>query len=457
MGTNGFMMVLLIIGINTTSKANETIDGINDVTTQSYNSQDDKKCMKHSAYSVLVDCFIKHVAGEIQRNHTNEAMDIFNAVDPEDVSKIERIVDYTVNRNDFKLFYLIQFISLIPSPSTRLSGFNYIFSGMNKNGTRSLLDWLNLEYFVSNSSNEFKFVEDYNVLLSEIKTSAKSTLMNLSNYTVIHYFNQHRYNRDDSKYYEPHHLSFILEVYFENNTDVVRFIESLSSFQCRLKGFTDIYDRIDKSGRLNNTFKLIPALKPLYTAYTADNEFFKKINSSVIKKVLSDEFYLIRNVYDKGYLYIKHISKRTSSNRKSSNFLRTVQESNLYGEFINWKFYSRHIRQKDKYLLTLSNEINQKSAYDIRPVQCEVHDQSILQMGNDHNDNIIDYAWSLETDDFYGDSFRIKNEYTGGYLAVRVNNDSLDKHLPSNVILVSELNAENFNSAHWTLEPPVDD
>jgi len=106
-------------------------------------------------------------------------------------------------------------------------------------------------------------------------------------------------------------------------------------------------------------------------------------------------------------------------------------------------------------MLELTNENNERSRYSLRPVECKVHDQSVLQMGNSHDYNTINYTWNLEIDDFFSDRFRIRNAHTEEYLAVRLGTEN-NQHEPNNVILVPEINAENYDSLHWTLEPAVD-
>jgi len=105
-------------------------------------------------------------------------------------------------------------------------------------------------------------------------------------------------------------------------------------------------------------------------------------------------------------------------------------------------------------LLTIRNENIESKR--LRALPCLVHDDEfILQMDNGqyYDNEMMNDAWNIEADDVASDRFRIKNDFTNAYLAVSVNNSNNR----TNVILVNELNSENYDSAHWILEAIVEE
>lgn len=465
-------------------------EGRSDNKAQGYSNYDnDMKCIVNSEYIKLKDSFIRLVVAEIERNNTIEAVYIFNAVAPEDTSPIEKIVEYTVNRLDFQLIYLLQFICQIRSPIIRLHGFSCISRSMNENGTSftenvgwfssddaNLLDWLNLEYFASKTFSEYKNIEVYKVLLSEIQFKAKNVASTYENYTILQYFDSYNsmdYDGHHPDRFEPHHLSLIIENYLyddpQNIRKVIEFLNALQSPLYQLTGFIDLYNKIESISHLNETFVLIPVFK-YFCGGLSDYEYspgydenkpqliekvLQKVNnSSLMKNILSDELFLIKNVYNKGYLFHNH-NKRISTSKKikkSSNLLRTISNSDSFSEYINWKFVftSDTSIHKNQFLLQIVNA-NNGNCYEFLPVYCDVHDHSVVKMVECYSSLL---SWNIETDDFFGDTFRIKYENTGQYLSVTVGNESRhNEHLPTNVLLVSNINADNYDSVHWTLEP----
>lgn len=452
------IIALLIINVNNISAA-KTTGGI---TTQHYCSPDDTKCITKFEYDTLMDSYIKLIAVKIQKNNTDEAIKILNAVPPVDDVRILKIVEQTMTRSDFQLIFLLQFINqTTTSPNASLNYFNNIFHGMNNNGTRTLLDWLDLKYFLTNSFSEYKNIEVYKTLLSDIQTNAKNVLM-MSEY-VVGWFSSYC---SKEKYYQPRHLSFIVESYlnkdYENIENVTIFLAAIDSLLYRFLGFIELFNQMENSGHLSKTFTLIPSLKYLADfSYKRDlnadkqrriEEFFQKLpNKSVMKTILSNEYFVLRNVYNKGYLYSKHSKRflgRTTLKPKQENLLKTVSNFDTFSEELNWKFSVYHAYNSKEPELKLINEFG-GSEYNLLAVECSV-DASVLQMKNENQKN---YAWILETDDFFSDRFRIKNANTDEYLGVRITTDN--DQLEPNVFLVTELNTENFDSVHWTLELPV--
>lgn len=490
------LMVVFFINSITTS----IVATSKSTATQSYCSPDDMKCVTNSEYSTLLDSFVELISEEIVRNNTKEALKILNAVAPEDDLRIQKIVECTMKRTDLKLSNLLQFIDEITSPSIRLNCSNNIFHAMNKTGTRALPakylqgygmqdwkgklkmrdfhDWLNLEHYVANSVIKDKDEKVYNVLLSDIQTSAKNVLMGYNNYTVAGFFNDaliHHQNcvrhcnydwrrECDREIFVPIFLSFIVKSYLnkdpKNIRKVMTFLRHLDS-SLELIGFHYLSDQLEN----NDIFMLIPSLKYLlkfqnnyYQDYNQRlfKEFLQKIpNDSVIRKILSDDHFLIRNVHNKGYLYMKREISNSSSKIEKFNLAKTVPNFDSFADEGNWKFSSdKNSGQYDEYLLKITNEINETSQYLV-PVICVFQsNQSALIMEKDSDDDDdndkLRYAWSVETDDFFSDRFRIKNAFSDEYLAVSVDNNQLE---PSNVILLSKFNSETYDSVHWTLEP----
>jgi len=328
------------------------------------------------------------------------------------------------------------------------------------NEKRILLDWLNLEYFVCIFFSEYENIEDHNFLLKDIRKSAKNALMSHENSTVFKHFNDDcnrgwvNVRNCDAQKYETHHISFVVDSYFDNDPknirQIIRFLETFHTLAYKSKGFIDLYDKIKSSGHPNNTFMLIPALKSLTLKDNpAVKEFFQNLpNNTIMQKILSKKYFLLKNMHNKQYLHIEHYK-----NKNSSNFLRTVTISNSSPEYINWKFLHYRNYDTDPNLLEMTNESNGRSRYTLRPYYCILDDYSVLLMGNNHDKSIINYAWNLEIDDFFSERFRIRNAYTDEYLAVGTEDNH---HEPSTVILVSEINTETYNSLHWTLEPAID-
>jgi len=310
------IIVFFVVRISTSSRFVTATEETLDQPTEIYGSQDDTKCITDYEYTILMDSLVKQVAEELQRNNTNEAMKMLDAVAPQDETCILDVVNYTMNRSDYKLYYLLRFINQTASPGTRLHGFSKIFHGMNNNGTRGLLDWLDLEYFVRSSLvSEFENVEVFNLLMEDVRANAKKVLISNGFTENGLCFNSVR----NARKCELHHLSFVVESYLDEDANnikkTIRFLEMLESVEHKVLGFIDLYNMIANSSHLNNTFVLIPVLKSW--TFTSEknqryvNKFLDKIpNNSTMKKILSYEYFLLRNVHNNGYLYIRPLNSK---------------------------------------------------------------------------------------------------------------------------------------------------
>jgi len=206
--------------------------------------------------------------------------------------------------------------------------------------------------------------------------------------------------------------------------------------------FIELYKLLENSASPNDTFKLIPALKFLQSQRCS----LKLNEGSIFHQILSENYFHLKNVYNNEYLYVKQ------NKGKNKFIIKTISDSD--SDKINWKFLAYEHVRSDRILLTIRNENIESKR--LRALPCLVHDDEfILQMDNGqyYDNEMMNDAWNIEADDVASDRFRIKNDFTNAYLAVSVNNSNNR----TNVILVNELNSENYDSAHWILEAIVEE
>lgn len=314
----------------------------------------------------------------------------------------------------------------------------------------TVLNWLDLQYFahsfVDGHANNSHISTDIVTFLSDVQDKAKSVVLNTSNYTLLRYDD---FNKGKVKF-GSEHISFIIKCLYNNNTtiqNVIRLLEQMYPFSERTMclSFIGLYELIENSANANETFTLMPGLKFLSKQFSCIEKLQLR-NGTIFQQILSENYFHLKNVYNNELLYVKQ-NKRVMSKGKNSFVIKTVSDSD--SDKINWKFSTyRHFRS-DRLLLVVKNE-NYERNY-LLALPCLAHDnESIVQMENGkyYDDEMINQAWNIEVDDMASDRFRIRNDFTKGYLAVSMNVDR-DQ---SNVILVNELNAENYDSVHWTLE-----
>lgn len=430
---------------------------------QGYDHSADLKCLPNYEYNILLEAFIETTVKEIQLNHSSKAMERLNKISPDDDRFVQDIVTETMKQTDVKWLYLLEFINQTKLVTTKLNGFLDILSKLNhvnytkkedsSGNLRHIVNWLDFEHFVRyfvEHANDNESSTETVKLLSDVQDKAKSVVLFVSNGTFIGY---------DVKF-GSEHISFIIKTLYNNNPnvkDLVRFLEHMYRFSYQrtecvsIISIIGLYDLIENGVNPNDTLQLIPAIKFVSMNDRQRNyeclEKLKFKGGSLFEKILSDKYFHFKNVYNSEYLYVKP-KKRVVYKGLNNFIIKTVSSAD--SEKISWKFSAYEHSSTNRMLLTILNENTERRT--LRVLSCLVHDdESIVQMedSDSYSDSYtIGDGWNIEADDVTSDRFRIRNLLTSGYLAVRMNINNNQ----SNVGLVHELNAENFDSVHWTLE-----
>lgn len=436
---------------DTTIFASETSEG--------YVNSFELKCLTNFEYDLLIDYFIKQTVKEIQLNHSSEAMEMLNQISSKADLFVQNIVTEALKQPDVKLLYLLEFLNQAKLPATTFNGLIDIFTNLNNTKIKedrygrvhelpNILNWLDLQYFtrqffgIQAKLSEIPMTE-INSFLSDVQEKTKSVVLNTT-YNLLKYDD---FNTGKVKF-ASEHVHFIVESLYNNSTieSLIRTLELLSPFNERTMCMSVIalYDLLENSASPNETFKLMPILKFLGNTRYRSSCLIDKLklkNGSVFQKIQSDNYFHLKNVHNNEFLYVKQ-------NKAKSNFIiKTISDPD--SDRINWKFSSYDHFHSDRILLTIKNENFVSNS--LRALPCLVHDnESVVQMENGKylNNEMMNDAWNIEIDDVTGNRFRIRHDFTKAYLAVDMNPSKNQ----SNIIMVNELNAENFDSVHWSLE-----
>lgn len=406
------------------------------------------KCISDLQYKTLSDYFIKEWVKEIQQNRLINATETLHKIAPNgDDRFVLDIVRETLKQSDFNLTRLLDILNQAKLPTTTLNGFLDIFTHLSNTlpddrSGKTAVTWMDLGHFVRNfvdgHGNDIEISTVAFQLLGDVEDKARSAIFKASLDDILYSTNS---KRSDDRVI-PVDINFIMKSVYDNGMTVENITEALKLlyYPTMCLSLSGLYNSVENTVDANKTFHLTLKLK----IQCGDMNLNMK-GGSTFQKTISKNYFHFKNAYNNRYLQGQR-DHNIRAKDIDSIIVKTVAEANGNIEGIKWKFEEYYTYTKNgSVVLKIKNE--EFHTNSLRTVPCPIHeDEFALQVDWAPQGQHQSYGWIVEVDDLFKDRFRIKNDLTKSYLAANMDNNQ------SKVILVGELNAENYDSVHWTLE-----